>query len=123
ILNEKLQAPSSRETSSSKHQIAPDAFTTHEVALWNLMFGASLELGVWSLHTMTVPFDPREFQLSINRRTFLGRAAYGLGGIALACLFDPKLIGSASAAATPEGVRGWKGIVDPPHFPVRAKRI
>ena len=67
-------------------------------------------------------FDPRQFQLDINRRTFLGRAAYGLGGIALACLLDPKLIGSAKAATTQAG-RGWKGTVDPPHFPVRAKRI
>jgi hypothetical protein len=69
---------------------------------------------------MKTHFDPTEFQLNINRRTFLGRAAYGLGGLALACILDPKLIGSARAAAT-EG--HWKGIVNPPHFPVRAKRI
>src|SRR5215471_10694679 len=65
-------------------------------------------------------FDPHTFRRDINRRTFLGRAAYGLGGIALASLFDPKLIGSAKAAPVQHG---WKGIVDPPHFPVRAKRI
>src|SRR5256884_7862461 len=65
-------------------------------------------------------FDSREFQLGINRRTFLGRAAYGLGGIALASLLDPKLIGSAQAAPVQHG---WKGIIDPPHFPIRAKRI
>jgi hypothetical protein len=65
-------------------------------------------------------FDSREFQLGINRRTFLGRAAYGLGGISLASLLDPKLVGSANAALVQHG---WKGIVDPPHFPVRAKRI
>src|SRR5216110_3184768 len=65
-------------------------------------------------------FDSREFQLGINRRTFLGRAAYGLGGIALASLLDPRLIGSANAAPVQHG---WKGIIDPPHFPVRAKRI
>src|ERR1051325_8992915 len=65
-------------------------------------------------------FDSHEFQLSINRRTFLGRAAYGLGGIALASLLDPTLIGSAQAQTVPHG---WKGIVDPPHFPIRAKRI
>jgi hypothetical protein len=69
---------------------------------------------------MKTNFDPTEFQLNINRRTFLGRAAYGLGGIALACILNPKLIGSARAA-TGEG--HWKGIVNPPHFPVRAKRI
>src|SRR5207302_2347077 len=66
------------------------------------------------------PFDPNAFELGINRRTFLGRAAYGLGGIALACLLDPKLFGSAKAATR---TGGWKGIVDPPHFPVRARRV
>src|SRR5215831_11702027 len=65
-------------------------------------------------------FDEREFQLNVNRRTFLGRAAYGLGGTALACLLDPKLLGAASA--TPAPAR-WQGIVHPPHFPVRAKRV
>src|SRR6516164_7690348 len=69
---------------------------------------------------MLTPFDEREFQLNINRRTFLGRAAYGLGGMALACLLDPKLIGSASAATVGER---WRGIINPPHFPVRAKRV
>src|SRR5262250_3417628 len=69
---------------------------------------------------MTTPFDQREFQLGINRRTFLGRAAYGLGGMALACLLEPKLAGAAEAATTPER---WKGIINPPHFPVRAKRV
>jgi hypothetical protein len=42
----KHQTPSSRETSSSK-------FQTQRAALiasgWNLLFGASLELGAWSL--------------------------------------------------------------------------
>ena len=65
-------------------------------------------------------FNPNQFQLGINRRTFLGRAAYGLGGIALACLLEPKLVGSARAAARDDR---WRGIVNPPHFPVRAKRV
>ena len=69
---------------------------------------------------MTAPFDEREFRLNINRRTFLGRAAYGLGGMALACLLDPKLIGTATAAPATER---WRGVVHPPHFPVRAKRV
>ena len=68
---------------------------------------------------MKPSFDSIEFQSSINRRTFLGRAAYGLGGIALASLLQPKLIGSAMAADD----QRWHGIVNPPHFPVRAKRI
>src|SRR5437879_7176440 len=65
-------------------------------------------------------FGLDEFQLGINRRTFLGRAAYGLGGIALACLLDPKMIGTARAA---ESEGRWRGVINPPHFPIRAKRI
>src|SRR5207253_10642846 len=44
----------------------------------------------------------------------------GLGGMALACRLDPKLLGAAGAPA-PSG--RWQGIVNPPHFPVRAKRV
>jgi hypothetical protein len=69
---------------------------------------------------MNLPFDSQEFQSGINRRTFLGRAAYGLGGIALASLLDSKLIGSLAAA---EANDRWRGIIANPHFPVRAKRI
>jgi hypothetical protein len=69
---------------------------------------------------MKTPFDPTQFQLGINRRTFLGRAAYGLGGIALASLLEPGLVGSARASE-PGG--RWRGVVNPPHFPVRAKRV
>ena len=65
-------------------------------------------------------FNPAEFELNINRRTFLGRAAFGLGGLALAGLLDPKLLRAAPSA--PAAAR-WKGTVDPPHFPVRAKRV
>src|SRR5439155_19729679 len=63
--------------------------------------------------------DPHEFELSINRRTFLGRAAYGLGGLALASLLDPKLLratGASSASAL------WRGTVNPAHFPIKARR-
>jgi hypothetical protein len=69
---------------------------------------------------MTKPFDQREFQLSINRRAFLGRAAYGLGGIALASLLDPRLVSAADVSSS--GTH-WKGIINPPHFAVRAKRV
>ncbi|MGH7969087.1 MAG: DUF1501 domain-containing protein, partial [Limisphaerales bacterium] len=67
------------------------------------------------------PFDERGFQLGINRRTFLSRSAYGLGGLALACLLDPKLIGGAAQAA--EAAGRWKGVVNPLNFPMRAKRV
>src|SRR6186997_1370017 len=69
---------------------------------------------------MPMPFNPDEFGRSVNRRTFLGRAAYGLGGIALASLLDNRLIGSLRAAE-PSGP--WRGIINPPHFPQRAKRV
>jgi len=65
-------------------------------------------------------FDLEQFQRGINRRTFLGRAAYGLGGIALATLLDRCQFGSVVAA---EAEQKWNGIIHPPHFPVRAKRI
>src|SRR5215467_10646526 len=65
-------------------------------------------------------FDEREFQLNINRRTFLGRAAYGLGGIALASLLGQN---RATAAAATSSAMPWKGIINPPQFPVRAKRV
>jgi len=65
--------------------------------------------------------DITAFERSINRRTFLTRSAYGLGGLALASLLNPGLIGRASAAEVKQG--HWKGIINPPHFPIRAKRI
>src|SRR5262244_1465926 len=63
--------------------------------------------------------DTDHFSLQIARRTFLSRSAYGLGGLALGCLLNPKLL--AGESARPSG--GWKGIVNSPHFPVRAKRV
>src|SRR5262245_11955984 len=73
-----------------------------------------------NLEAFTSRFVDPTFQLSINRRTFLGRAAYGLGGMALGCLLNPKLIGSLQGAQATEH---WKGLLKSPHFPVRAKRI
>jgi hypothetical protein len=66
-------------------------------------------------------FDPEKFARSINRRTFLRNAAYGLGGLALASLLDPALVGGANAAIAKKGK--WHGIVNPPHYPIRARRI
>jgi hypothetical protein len=69
---------------------------------------------------MPHPFCPEQFQLGINRRTFLTRGAYGLGGIALGCLLNR---GSAADTASARASERWKGIINPPHFPIRAKRI
>src|SRR5436190_13661754 len=70
---------------------------------------------------MSMPFDLDNFERSINRRTFLRNAAYGLGGLALASLLDPALVGGANAAIAKKGK--WHGIVNPPHYPIRARRI
>ena len=67
-----------------------------------------------------MPFDATAFAQSIHRRTFLHRGAYGLGGIALASLLDPAARAAATTAAPDTR---WHGIVTPPHFPPRAKRI
>jgi len=40
--------------------------------------------------------------------------------MALACILDPKLVGTARAATD---ANRWTGVVNPPHFPVRAKRV
>src|SRR6267154_5054931 len=69
---------------------------------------------------MSTLFDAKSFQRDINRRTFLGRAAFGLGGLALASLLDPKLLRAEDAPAP--GAR-WRGIVNPTHFPVKTKRV
>src|SRR5579872_1373372 len=74
-----------------------------------------------ALSRITARVNEPDFQLNVNRRTFLGRAAYGLGGLALACLLEPKLAGRAAAAEAP--IQRWKGVIHPPHFPVRAKRV
>jgi hypothetical protein len=62
--------------------------------------------------------DPVAFQQSINRRSFLARSAYGLGGMALTSLFSPKLF------AGDEPLQGGlRGTVSPLHFPQKAKRV
>jgi hypothetical protein len=65
-------------------------------------------------------FDPHQFKLGINRRTFLGHAAYGLGGLALASLLDPKLL---RATESPASSGRWRGIASPTHFPIKARRV
>ena len=83
-----------------------------EFGVWHL------DVGVWSF--MKPRLDPLEFELSINRRAFLGRAAYGLGGLALASLLEPKLL---RATETPAASARWNGTVNPTHFPMKARRV
>jgi hypothetical protein len=65
-------------------------------------------------------FDLDAFQLNLHRRAFLGRAAYGLGGIAFASLFDPLLLRGAAASSADNQ---WKGVINPLHYAPKAKRI
>jgi hypothetical protein len=68
---------------------------------------------------MKAPFNSDEFALNINRRTFLGRAAYGLGGMALASLLNPQLTSNAQ----PANDGNWRGVINPPHHQIKAKRV
>ncbi|MCL4695304.1 MAG: twin-arginine translocation signal domain-containing protein, partial [Candidatus Hydrogenedentes bacterium] len=56
------------------------------------------------------------FQLEQTRRQFLGRAATGIGTVALANLLNPRLL-----AETIDDV--WRGITNPPHGIPKAKRV
>lgn len=68
--------------------------------------------------SINLPFNEESFQRSINRRTFLTRSAYGLGGLALATLFNPRLL-----AADAPVRHGIPGAISPLHFPPKAKRV
>ncbi len=62
---------------------------------------------------------PPEAVARLTRRAFLGRSAYGLGALALGAL-------CASEARADDGdsdLQRWPGILRPPHFPPRAKRV
>jgi hypothetical protein len=61
-----------------------------------------------------------KMELWQTRRAFLGRAATGLGSLALASLLDPKLLAAPADRAT---VDHWRGVARPTHFPPRVKRV
>jgi hypothetical protein len=56
----------------------------------------------------------------ITRRTLFGRAARGIGSLALASLLEPRPL---SAAERKVQIDRWTGVVHPPHFAPKAKRI
>jgi hypothetical protein len=64
-------------------------------------------------------FDIDSYRRDLNRRAFLQQSAYGLGGLALAGLLGPK----ALADNLSEKPGRIKGMVEPLHFPAKAKRI
>jgi len=59
-----------------------------------------------------------DFAQQINRRTFLGRGAAGLGLVALNSLINPRLLAAAQAAKLTS-----KGVVNPLDFPAKATRV
>jgi hypothetical protein len=59
-----------------------------------------------------------------SRRVFLGRAAQGVGKLALASLLSPSLLTAMMAAETkPKSPDKWTGVVNPFHYPPKAKRV
>jgi hypothetical protein len=65
--------------------------------------------------SMTSRFDP----LRETRRAFLGRAAGGLGSVALASLLAPRAFAADKDAKLPR----WTGTVGRPHVPPKVKRV
>jgi hypothetical protein len=65
-------------------------------------------------------FDP--FTLQLSRRAFLGRSSAGMGMLALASLLNPGLLRASGSTGKPATDR-WQGVVQPLHFPARAKRV
>ena len=56
------------------------------------------------------------FRHQQTRRAFLGRASQGVGALALANLIKPGLLTAAESTR-------WPGVVNPLHFPAKAKRV
>jgi hypothetical protein len=64
-------------------------------------------------------FDPRDLAQRVSRRSFLTQGSLGLGGLALSQLLG----GPRPAEAASPGDGGWKGTLQQPHFPIRARRV
>jgi len=61
-----------------------------------------------------------QLNLHVTRRAFLGRASTGLGAMALASLLNRNpLRADSGRPALPR----WQGVVNPPHFAPKAKRV
>ena len=70
-----------------------------------------------------MPFDANDFRNRVTRRTFLTRAGLGLGSFALARMLYPDMARAASVPAAPSVTGRWRGVINPPHLPVKAKRV
>ncbi len=54
-----------------------------------------------------------------SRRSFLGQASCGVGSVALASLFGPKLFAESKEASAAK----WPGVINPLHHPAKVKRV
>lgn len=63
-----------------------------------------------------------QMQLRMTRRAFFGRAATGVGSIALGSLLNPTAL-LAADGASPQKEAKWRGVVHPLHFAPKAKRV
>lgn len=59
---------------------------------------------------------------AIARRTFVNQTGISLGSMALASLLN-RDAAAAGSASTDEKIDRWTGVLNPPHFPPRAKRV
>ncbi|HEY1172934.1 MAG TPA: DUF1501 domain-containing protein [Verrucomicrobiae bacterium] len=66
-------------------------------------------------------FFSSEYHASLNRRTFLTRSGLGLGSLAFGSLLFRN--GQPVMAADVPRSSGSGGIIHPPHYPVKAKRV
>jgi len=70
---------------------------------------------------MSLQADLRQFSAQQQtRRAFLGRAAQGVGKIALASLLNPALL---SLAAGAQARKSWRGFVERPHVLPKVRRV
>src|SRR5205823_2022534 len=58
-----------------------------------------------------------------TRRAFLGRSSAGMGMLALASLLKPGLAHAADTDTGKPVLDRWRGVINPLHFPARAKRV
>ena len=68
---------------------------------------------------MKLASELRQYALQQQtRRVFLGRAAQGIGALALSSLLKPTFLSAGTAAPD-----RWTGVVNPLHFAAKAKRV
>ncbi len=66
-------------------------------------------------------FSFDEMKLRMTRRSFFGRAATGVGALALGSLLNPSILRGATTSPAQE--EKWRGVVHPLHFAPKAKRV